>query len=259
MLICAVGDIHGAMDRMYADVLVFEQHLECRFDWILHVGDFGIWPDTERLDRATRKYGEAGDFANWLTEQRAAPRPTVFIKGNHEDFDWLEAQPSSEILPGLFYLPNGRTFDLSDANGGFIRVGGLGGCYGPSDYVTPSRKLKGYERRHYTRDEVELLTALDRVDIVLTHDAPAGVNFPRHNRGRGFVSRAEGLDAMIARLSPSVCFFGHHHTRVDAKIAGVHCIGLNKVAEPGNMVAINIEPGGDSWMMLGEWRGLSSE
>ncbi len=252
MLICAVGDIHGAMDRMYEDVLAFEQHLGCRFDWILHVGDFGIWPDPERLDRATRKHGEAGDFANWLTERRAAPRPTVFIKGNHEDFDWLEAQPRNEILPGLFYLPNGQTLDLTDGAGGTLRVGGVGGCYGPSDYATPSRELKGYERRHYTSDEVERLTALDRVDIVLTHDAPAGISFPRHNRGRGFVSRSEGLAALIERLSPTVCFFGHHHTRVDAEITGVRCIGLNKVAEPGNMVAIDISQDHDAWILLGE-------
>lgn len=257
MLICAVGDIHGAMDRMYADVLAFEQKLERRFDWVLHVGDFGIWPDPERLDRATRKHGEAGDFADWLMSRRAAPRRTLFIKGNHEDFDWLESQTRSEILPGLFYLPNGRTFDLNDDEGGIIRVGGLGGCYGPSDYGSRSRELKGYERRHYTRDEVERLAGAERVAIVLTHDAPAGVSFPRHNRGRGFVSRAEGLDAMIAKLSPSVSFFGHHHTRVDAQLAGVRCIGLNKVAEPGNLVAIEIAPGGRDWSMVGEWTNAS--
>jgi predicted phosphodiesterase len=252
MLICAVGDIHGLMDRMYADVLAFEEHLGRRFDWVLHVGDFGIWPDPGRVDRATRKHGEAGDFADWLHARRPAPRRTVFIKGNHEDFDWLESQASNEILPNLFYLPNGWTMDLVDEASGIVRVGGVGGCYGPSDYASQSRQLKGYDRRHYTRDEVERLSARDRIDIVLTHDAPAGVNFPRHNRGRGFVSRAEGLDTMIARLSPRVCFFGHHHTRVDATVSGVHCIGLNKVAEPGNMVAIDIEPESDRWRVLGE-------
>ena len=45
MLICAAGDIHGAMDRLYHDVLEFEASLGVRFDYVLHVGDFGIWPD----------------------------------------------------------------------------------------------------------------------------------------------------------------------------------------------------------------------
>jgi len=29
MFICAAGDIHGAMDRLYDEVLVFEESLGC--------------------------------------------------------------------------------------------------------------------------------------------------------------------------------------------------------------------------------------
>ena len=54
------------------------------------------------------------------------------------------------------------------------------------------------------------------VDIMLTHDAPAGVRFERHRRGTGYVSEAAGLDTLLAKVQPRVCFFGHHHTRVDA-------------------------------------------
>jgi hypothetical protein len=48
MFICAAGDIHGAMDRLYDDVLAFEGSLGVRFDYVLHVGDFGVWPDPDR-------------------------------------------------------------------------------------------------------------------------------------------------------------------------------------------------------------------
>jgi len=44
----------------------------------------------------------------------------------------------------------------------------------------------GYARRHYTHDEVERLAASQGVDIVLTHDAPAGVCFQHHRRGGTF-------------------------------------------------------------------------
>ncbi len=259
MLICAAGDIHGAMDRLYADVLDFEAHLGRRLDWVLHVGDFGIWPDPARVDRATRKHEGAGDFATWLQARRPVPRRTLFIKGNHEDFDWLDAQHDREVLPGLFFLPNGRTFDLTTAHGRAIRVGGVGGCYGPSDYPRRSQGLQGYAKRHYTHDEVQRLSAADRVAIVLTHDAPAGVRFPRYHGGREFVSEAKGLDALLARVSPSVCLFGHHHTRIDAEVAGVRCIGLNKVVHPGNLVAIDIEPKLGDWRVVGEWGGYASD
>jgi hypothetical protein len=41
MLICAAGDIHVAMDRLYHDVLAFEAFIDVRFDCVLQVGDFG--------------------------------------------------------------------------------------------------------------------------------------------------------------------------------------------------------------------------
>ncbi len=77
MFICAAGDIHGALDQLYCDVLAFEESLGVRFDHVLHVGDFGIWPDPKRIDKATRKHEGAGDFPVWFAEGRAAPRPTI--------------------------------------------------------------------------------------------------------------------------------------------------------------------------------------
>jgi len=252
MLICAAGDIHGAMNRLYRDVLAFEVSLGVRFDYVLHVGDFGIWPDPSRIDKATRHHDGVGDFPDWLRANRGAPRPTVFIKGNHEDFVWLDARGEAEVLPGLTYLRNGCTVDLQEQGAGAIRVGGVGGCYGPSDYPRRSERLQGYAKRHYTSDEIERLAGAGAVDIVLTHDAPAGVRFERHRQGAGYVSEASGLDGLLAQVQPRVCFFGHHHTRVDAEVSGIRCIGLNKLAMPGNLVAIDIEPGKRDWSLLGE-------
>jgi predicted phosphodiesterase len=253
MIICAAGDIHGALNRLYEDVLAFEEVLDVRFDYVLHVGDFGVWPDANRIDKATRSHEGAGDFALWLTEKREVPRPTVFIKGNHEDFMWLDAHEDEQILPGLTYLRNGCTVELRDPRSGTIRVAGVGGCYGPSNYRRRSDKLQGYAKRHYTSDEIERVVNADRADIVLTHDAPAGVRFEWHRRGKGYTSEAQGLDILLTKLRPRVCFFGHHHTRVDAVVSSVRCLGLNKIARPGNLVAIEMEPGACDWSLLGEY------
>jgi len=255
MYICAAGDMHGAMNKLYDEVLDFEASLGIRFDFVLHVGDFGIWPDPTKIDKATRNHDGAGDFSVWLEAKRVAPRRTVFIKGNHEDFQWLDAQPAAEVLPNLAYLPNGETIDLTVDGAESIRIGGIGGCYGPSDYERQSVQLRGYARRHFTHDEVERLAHQARqgsIDIVLTHDAPAGVRYRRH-RGGEFVSEAAGLADLIARVQPRVCFFGHHHTRVDSEVAGVRCIGLNKVAHPGNLCAIEMMQRERFWSVLGEW------
>ena len=203
-------------------------------------GDFGIWPDPERIDRAARSHDGAGDFSEWLRAGRRAPRQTIFIKGNHEDFAWLEAQMPTEVLPSLVYLRNGCRMDLESASGGRIRVGGVGGCYGPSDYSRVSEALQGYARRHYTHDEVDRLGGSGPLDLLRTHDAPAGIQFRHHRRGPGYVSEAASLDILLGRVQPLVCVFGHHHARVDAEVAGVRCIGLNKIARPGNLIAIEI-------------------
>jgi Icc-related predicted phosphoesterase len=252
VIICAAGDIHGGLDRMYEQVLAFETSLGVHFAWLLHVGDFGIWSDPARIDGATRRHDGAGDFPVWLAERRNAPRPTVFIKGNHEDFVSLDTQPSTEVLPGLHYLKNGHVFELVDG-GETLLVGGVGGCYGPSDFERGSSTLQGYAKRHYTHDEITTLCLHSGLDIVLTHDAPAGVRFTRHRRGEGYISEAAGLDELLARTQPRVCFFGHHHTRFDAEVANVPCLGLNKGPHPGCLVAIEMKPGGRTWQLLGEW------
>jgi hypothetical protein len=105
------------MDRMYEDVLAFETALGERFEWVLHVGDFGVWPDANRIDKATKKHDGAGDFPAWLAERRPAPRKTLFIKGNHEDFVWLDAQHDPEVLPGLFYLRTGARWTSAKGAG----------------------------------------------------------------------------------------------------------------------------------------------
>jgi Icc-related predicted phosphoesterase len=245
MILCAAGDIHGAMNFLYEDVLSFETSLGTRFEWVLHVGDFGVWPDPNRIDKATEKHDGAGDFSAWLAERRPVPRKTLFIKGNHEDFAWLADQ--HEVLPGLFYLHNGRTTDIGEA-GRSVRVGGVGGCFAASDYERPSRLLQGRAKAHYTHDEIEALRNAPKVDVLLVHDAPAGVKLDQH-----WVSEAAGLDELVAGTRPRVCFFGHHHARIDAEVGGVRCLGLNKSRMPGNLVAIDVDPRGREWSILGEW------
>jgi predicted phosphohydrolase len=245
MILCAAGDAHGALAALYRDVYDFAQHLRVTFTAVLHVGDFGIWPNPDKVDKATRKHDGAGDFPAWIKNKTKAPVKTVFIKGNHEDFDWLDVQPTSEISPNLFYLKNGTTIDL-DTRHETIRIGGVGGCYGPSDYE--KKTLFGQQRSHYTKAEIENLRHRKNVDILLTHDAPNGVEL-QPNR----LSNAAGLDDLVASVKPQVCFFGHHHRRITTIVNRVQCYGLNKVGMLNNLIAIDIDSRRRDWTILGEW------
>jgi hypothetical protein len=146
------------------------------------------------------------------------PRPTVFIKGNYEDFVWLDEQLETgrrEILPGLTYLPNGDVIYIGEGRER-IRIGGIGGCHGPSNYERRSRNLQGWAKRHFTHDECERLSGHGGIGVLLLHDAPAGVKFTwRRKDGsvrQRYRSEAEGLAMVVPRTRPRVCFFGHHHT-----------------------------------------------
>jgi hypothetical protein len=74
----------------------------------------------------------------------------------------------------------------------------------------------------------------------------------RSGAGRRYRSEAAGLDELVERLRPAVCFFGHHHHRIDAEVAGVRCIGLDAVGRPRHLVAFSIEAGSNP-TFLGEW------
>ena len=68
------------------------------------------------------------------------------------------------------------------------------------------------------------------------------------------LSRYPGCPPAGGKLTrPRVCFFGHHHTRVDAEVAGVQCVGLNKGHYPGCLVAFEMKPGERGRRVLGEW------
>jgi len=246
VIICVAGDVHGALDRLYADVLGFETALGVRFDWVLQVGDLGVWPNPFRADRATQKRG-VGDFPAWWLEHRRAPRPTLFVQGNHEDFQWLDTQPTRQIIGNLHWLPNGETFDL----GGLV-VGGVGGCYGKRDYQRPTGILQGRQRRHYTREQIDRLLTNHNVDVLLTHDAPAGVRFPEHRYRDGWVLEAQGLDELVRRLRPRLMCFGHHHVRFDSEVHGVVCRGLARVGTPRSLVGFDFSASGDP-VGLGDW------
>ena len=63
---------------------------------------------------------------------------------------------------------------------------------------------------------------------------------------------------VVACTRPRLCFFGHHHARIDTEVAGVRCIGLNKIPCAGSLVAIDIESGAQICRVLDAWPGRES-
>ncbi len=257
MLIAVAGDTHGDIDLLYECVDALEREAGRAVDLVLQVGDFGVWPDPERLDEATRKHGDRGIYRQFL-QRGAVPRPTIFIAGNHEDFDHLTERRADELIENLWFLPWGGVTEFT-RGGERLRVGGLGGCYGPRDYRR--ERLTGSSRRHYLAREIESLTthARNGLDVLLLHEPPAGrvteLHAPPGFKPRTWALAGEGLADLVATVRPRVCFTGHIHARTERRIEGVRTVGLQKVARRGSVIVQELPADGGDARDLAEWGG----
>jgi hypothetical protein len=129
-----------------------------------------------------------------------------------------------------------------------LRIGGLGGCYSETDYPKPT--LRGRRRRHCTASEIGRLLAQrePRIDILLLHDAPAGLVINQNYSGSGrrqITSHSLGLAELIAEVSPRICLTGHLHLRSERRIAGVRTVGLSMLPYAGSLLLLEFRPGED--------------
>jgi len=54
--IAVIGDIHGKIFRLLSLCARWQEIEKKKLDLVLQAGDFGIWPDPEHLDSATRRH-----------------------------------------------------------------------------------------------------------------------------------------------------------------------------------------------------------
>jgi len=131
--------------------------------------------------------------------------PLLFIKGNHEDFNFLEGLQGDKGLPVpvdknqmIRFLRNGGIFEVDLGDGVKISVAALGGIskdgMSGNDACTP----------FYTKSEVRKLRAAGRqVDILLTHDVP----FDSYYEETG----SRDIGDLLLDLEPVYHFCGHYH------------------------------------------------
>ena len=106
-MIYATGDTHGNFQR-FAPEHFPEQVRMTKEDYMIICGDFGgVWDGGKKDERNL----------DWLEE---LPFTTLFVSGNHENFDLLRKYPTEEwnggkiqrIRPHVIHLMRGQVFDL---------------------------------------------------------------------------------------------------------------------------------------------------
>lgn len=185
------GSVDGEILDFYSRILDIEQEKKIPIDWVFAVGNFGIWPDPQNIDRATRLMKKtAGDFPYLYLNQWEAPRQTVIIEGVHDDHDWLEKRLHTnnlQLLPNVSLLANGSHLIIDD-----LSITGLGRSYS-NQVFTGQRRCN----KNYTIKDVQNAAAKP-VHLLLTYEAPYDVSIGK------FKSIAVGVDEIIQQAKPKL-------------------------------------------------------
>jgi Icc-related predicted phosphoesterase len=216
-----IGDIHGNFDAV---ARIQRRHPEVPF-WLC-----------------------VGDVASVSGAYPTPLSPLYWIKGNNEAFDRVAAfRDGTESIANMHYMPNGVLQRV-----GSLRVAGVGGTFAPTWYDTPAAELprRGQDdkRRHFVREEIEACTALGRVDVLLTHEAPKPfwIELPSSTtpakKWRRDVGK-EPIAALADALQPRLHLFGHHHVQASFVRAGIPTICVDRV----NRSYLLVEAGTFAW------------
>ncbi|MDS0476603.1 metallophosphoesterase [Natrinema sp. 1APR25-10V2] len=150
-------------------------------------------------------------------ERYDLPAPTWFVAGNNEDFDVIDALRTGEEPPGT---ENVHLLASTAATIDGLRVAGLSGNFAPTKYERSRDELEGDRRRHFTHEDVERATALEDIDVFLTHEAPTDL------LSYGYDPGCEHIDDLLAELSPDLCLVGHHHRHRESEIGETRVVSL---------------------------------
>lgn len=222
MKVLILGDSHGDAEFILRAFRVARRE-GC--DRVFQVGDFGAYEDIQPgLDFLRRVEAGAAEYGIGL----------YFLDGNHDgmvpmwkkygltlgeqDFtgdgaSYVEGCSRGEFIKvreSVFYAPRGHRWEW---NG--VRFMAVGGAYSVNRaHMIPG--IEWWEEEEITDEQVDFICEGPEVDIMLTHDAPAGhkltatifkKNYPDAERNR------EQLLKIVECAKPQLVVHGHYHAR----------------------------------------------
>lgn len=233
-MIFVTGDCHADFKKF--SVRNFqEQRCLTHDDFVIVCGDFGIWHDTS----------EERHWLDWLSNK---PFTTLFVDGNHENFDRLYGDEfevvdfhggkAHKIREHIYHLMRGHIFDLCDKT--FFAFGGASshdikdGILDENDFPSYRAFMNKYDQMWRARkmfrvnhmswwaqelpsdEEINFARANlkdhgDMVDYIVTHDCPAYVAATLYNGDNTVDKLNTFLNDVAYRTTFKEWFFGHHH------------------------------------------------
>jgi DNA repair exonuclease SbcCD nuclease subunit len=226
------GDLHGEIDIHKLNTTSFTEQKELtREDYLIIAGDFGLIWNMDKTDQYWLK---------WLDEK---PWTTLFIDGNHENFDLLEAYPVTEwnggkvhqIKDNIYHLMRGQIFNLYGEK--FFTFGG-------GSSIDKERRREGIswwpQEIPSAAEFEEGLNTLDeanwQVDYIITHTCPEKTLHIMAEKYGFYLKPVDAvntyLDIMYEKLKYKHWFFGHFHDNINLQ-DGQHMIYDNIIELTG--------------------------
>lgn len=238
-MIYITGDCHQDFERFNLDVFP-EQKEMTKDDCVIICGDFGgVWNRNEESSREAK-------LMDWLENR---PFTTLFVDGNHENFDRLYAYPVEKwhggkvhkIRPSVIHLMRGQVFEIDGksifAFGGASSHDIAGGILEPDDPDFKKKKKKldqgwyPYRVNHVSwwkqelpseeemQEGIENLAAHDnKVDFIVTHCCASSTQILL---GGGLYKTdilTEYHEKIRQNTSFKKWFFGHYHDNRNVNI-----------------------------------------
>lgn len=206
-------------------------------DIIIHVGDFGFWPDSSGESRFQKVIAEEAERLDLFV---------LWVDGNHENHDAIDKTNISHDGTRKFYdrvwhLPRGFRWKWNGVE--FLSMGGAHSV----DKNFREEGFDWFDREHISIAEMYKATQGEGpVDVMVSHDCPSGVDIPlgpsdwitEENLMKADTHR-KILGKVVDEVRPRFIFHGHYHvnySRVrnfnDSRggstlVYGLNCDGFN--------------------------------
>uniref|UniRef100_A0AC34RC38 Thiamine diphosphokinase n=1 Tax=Panagrolaimus sp. JU765 TaxID=591449 RepID=A0AC34RC38_9BILA len=266
--IAVAGCSHGQMDKIYSTLNTMARNRNITIDLLICCGDYQAIRNSIRncADLKTmhvnEKYRQLGTFHQYYSGEKVAPIFTIFVGGNHEASSFLAELPNGGwVAPNIYYMGFSSVVKF-----GGLRIGGLSGIYKPQDYNKGHYERPPYENGsmisayHVRSCDIFRLKQMARrdndknlngLDIMITHDWPAGITdfgnteqLLRHKSHFNEDIRNNRLGNpatmdVLNMIKPRYWFSAHLHCHYEAQVEHPPISGTDKKPENTKFLALD--------------------
>jgi len=201
--VLVVGDVGGDLEWLVEDVISYAQATGCAR--IMQLGDFGLIWHTETVQRQLDELD---------ARLHAAGLTLTFLPGNHENHPLLEFLAGAAernvdrhcvLRPTVFYTGRVSTWWWDG-----VRMAAVGGAPSVDRFLRVAGQSWWPAHEMLRPEEVAVAMRMGPVDILFSHDAPAGVPMDLLPDLDSTAHRAYMTEIGRA-LAPAYWFHGHYH------------------------------------------------